>query len=212
MPDPKAGPPKSEILSTQTDEALMARVGRGQADAFEILVDRHTNSVTTFCYAFCRDRDQAEDLMQEVFMRVYRNARSYKPVAKFTTWLYRVAANLCINEAKKAKLRKMVSLDGPMDADPDATRIVEKMATDDPGPITEAERREASRLIERAIEALPRDQRVTLILVERQNLPYKDVAEILGDVTVSAVKMRVKRARENLREALRFLEAAKGGG
>jgi len=212
LPDPKAGPPKSEILSTQTDEALMARVGRGQADAFEILVDRHTNSVTTFCYAFCRDRDQAEDLMQEVFMRVYRNARSYKPVAKFTTWLYRVAANLCINEAKKAKLRKMVSLDGPMDADPDATRIVEKMATDDPGPITEAERREASRLIERAIEALPRDQRVTLILVERQNLPYKDVAEILGDVTVSAVKMRVKRARENLREALRFLEAAKGGG
>jgi RNA polymerase sigma-70 factor, ECF subfamily len=210
LPDQQAGPPKSEILSTQTDEALMGRVGRGQADAFEILVDRHTNSVTTFCYAFCRDRDQAEDLMQEVFLRVFRNARSYKPMAKFTTWLYRVAANLCINEAKKAKLRKTVSLDGPMDSDPDATRIVEKMATDDPGPLTEAERHEASKLVERAIEALPRDQRVTLILVERQCLPYKEVADILGDVTVSAVKMRVKRARENLREALKFLEATKG--
>jgi len=209
LPEEKAGPPKSEILSTQTDEALMGRVGRGHADAFEVLVDRHTNAVTTFCYAFCRDRDQAEDLMQEVFLRVYRNARSYKPVAKFTTWLYRVAANLCINEAKKAKLRKTVSLDGPMDSDPDATRIVEKMATGDPGPLTEAERHEATKLIERAIEALPRDQRVTLILVERQNLPYKEVADILGDVTVSAVKMRVKRARENLREALKFLEAAK---
>ncbi len=202
--------PGSQILSTQTDEALMVRVGRGHADAFEVLVDRHTNSVTTFCYAFCRDRDQAEDLMQEVFMRVFRNARSYKPVAKFTTWLYRVAANLCINEAKKAKLRKTVSLDGPMDADPDATRIVEKMAADDPGPLTEAERHEAGKLIEQAIAALPKDQRITLILVERQSLPYKEVAEILGDVTVSAVKMRVKRARENLREALKFLQAARG--
>ena len=208
MPETKTSLPRSEILSTQTDEALMARVGRGRADAFEVLVERHTNAVTTFCYAFCRDRDQSEDLMQEVFLRVFRNARSYKPVAKFTTWLYRVAANLCINEAKKAKLRKTVSLDGPMDSDPDATRIVEKMAAGDPGPLTEAERHEASRLIERAIEALPEDQRVTLILVERQNLPYKDIADIL-DVTVSAVKMRVKRARENLREALKFLEAAK---
>jgi len=208
VPETKTSLPRSEILSTQTDEALMARVGRGRADAFEVLVERHTNAVTTFCYAFCRDRDQSEDLMQEVFLRVFRNARSYKPVAKFTTWLYRVAANLCINEAKKAKLRKTVSLDGPMDSDPDATRIVEKMAAGDPGPLTEAERHEASRLIERAIEALPEDQRVTLILVERQNLPYKDIADIL-DVTVSAVKMRVKRARENLREALKFLEAAK---
>ena len=208
MPDTRTESPRSEVFSTQTDEALMGRVARGRADAFEVLVDRHANSVTTFCYTFCRDRDQADDLAQEVFLRVFRNAKSYKPVAKFTTWLYRVAANLCINEAKKAKLRKTVSLDGPMDSDPDATRIVEKMATGDPGPLTEAERREAGKLIEQAIQALPEDQRVTLILVERQSLPYKDIAEIL-DVTVSAVKMRVKRARENLREALKFLEAAK---
>lgn len=200
--------PKSEILSTQTDEALMARVARGGADAFEILLGRHANSIATFCYAFCRDRGRSEDLTQEIFLRVFRNAKSYRPVAKFTTWLYRVAANLCINEAKKAKLRKTVSLDGPVGSDPDASRIVEKMATGDPGPLTTAERREAGRLIEEAIAALPDDQRTTLVLVERQNLPYKDIAEILG-VTVSAVKMRVKRARENLREALKFLDASR---
>jgi RNA polymerase sigma-70 factor (ECF subfamily) len=200
--------PKSEILSTQTDEALMGRVARGGADAFEILLDRHFHSVATFCYTFCRDREIAEDLAQEIFLRVFRNAASYRPVAKFTTWLYRVAANLCINEAKKAKLRKTVSLDGPVGNDPDASRIVEKMAAGDPGPLTTAERHEASKLIEEAIDALPDDQRTTLILVERQNLPYKDIAEILG-VTVSAVKMRVKRARENLREALKFLDSSR---
>lgn len=199
--------PPSEILGTQTDEALMARVARGGADAFEVLVDRHLNSVVTFCYTFCRDRDGAEDLAQEVFLRVFRNSKSWRPVAKFTTWLYRVAANLCINESKKARLRRTVSLDGPMDNNPDATRIVEKMAGGEDGPFTEAERHEAGRLIEQAIRALPEDQRVTLVLVERQNLPYKDVSEILG-VTVSAVKMRVKRARENLRQALKFLEKA----
>ncbi len=110
--------PKSEILSTQTDEALMGRVARGGADAFEILLDRHFNSVATFCYTFCRDREQAEDLTQEIFLRVFRNAASYRPVAKFTTWLYRVAANLCINESKKARLRRTVSLDGPVGSDP----------------------------------------------------------------------------------------------
>ncbi len=204
----RGGRAKSEILNTQTDEALMSRVARGHADAFEILLDRHFNSVTTFTYTFCRDRDKAQDLAQEIFMRVFRNAASYRPVAKFTTWLYRVASNLCINEAKKAKLRKTVSLDGPVGNDPEASRIVEKMASGDPGPLTNAERREAGRLIEEAISALPDDQRTTLILVERQNLPYKDIAEILG-VTVSAVKMRVKRARENLREALKFLDASK---
>ena len=186
--------PQSEILSTQTDEALMGRVARGGADAFEVLIDRHLGSVVTFCYTFCRDREQADDLAQEIFMRVFRNAASYRPVAKFTTWLYKVAANLCINEAKKAKIRKTVSLDGPVGADP--------------GPLTTAERHEAGKLIEQAIQALPEDQRVTLILVERQNLPYKDIADILG-VTVSAVKMRVKRARESLREALKFLDGTK---
>jgi RNA polymerase sigma-70 factor (ECF subfamily) len=200
--------PRSEILSTQTDEALMGRVARGGADAFEVLLDRHFNSVATFCYTFCRDRDQAQDLSQEIFMRVYRNAASYRPVAKFTTWLYRVAANLCINESKKAKLRRTVSLDGPVGSDPDASRIVEKMSAGDPGPLTAAERHEAGRLIEEAIDALPEDQRTTLVLVERQNLPYKDIADILG-ITVSAVKMRVKRARENLREALKFLDSSK---
>ncbi len=195
----------SVVLRTQSDEALMARVARGRQDAFEVLLSRYEDAVITFCYAFLGNRDSAEDLAQETFLRVYRSAGRYRPLAKFTTWLYRIAANLCINELNKRKLRRAVSLDEPAGSDPDGTRIVERIASDQAAPLSEAEKREAHRLVEKAISHLPEDQRSTLVLVEYHHLSYREIAEILG-VTVSAIKMRVKRARESLRDMLRLLE------
>ena len=183
----------------------MARVARGGQDAFEVLLDRYGDAVVTFCYAFVRSRESAEDLGQETFLRVYRSAARYKPLAKFTTWLYRIAANLSINELKKGRLRKAVSLDEPVTPNADGTRVVERIASDARQPLTEAEIREAYSLVEKAIERLPDDQRATIVLVEYHNLAYREIAEILG-VTVSAIKMRVKRARETLRETLSPIE------
>ena len=199
------GPRGGGLLEQQTDEALMARVARGGQDAFEVLLKRYGDAVVTFCYAFVRNREVAEDLGQETFLRVYRSAARYKPLAKFTTWLYRIAANLSINELKKGKLRRAVSLDEPTGSDSDGTRIVERIASDARQPLTEAEIREAHQLVQKAIEKLPEDQRATIVLVEHHNLSYREVADVLG-VTVSAIKMRVKRARETLREMLRLLE------
>jgi len=199
------GPRGGGLLKQQSDEALMARVARGGQDAFEVLLDRYGDSVVTFCYAFVRNREAAEDLGQETFLRVYRSAARYRPLAKFTTWLYRIAANLCINELKKGKLRRAVSLDEPAGSDPDGTRIVERIASDVRQPLSEAEMREAHRLVGKAIERLPEDQRATIVLVEHHNLSYREIADVLG-VTVSAIKMRVKRARETLRDMLRLIE------
>jgi len=199
------GPRGGGLLRQQSDEALMGRVARGGQDAFEILLDRYGDAVVTFCYAFLRNREAAEDIGQETFLRVYRNAARYKPLAKFTTWLYRIAANLCINELKKGKLRRAMSLDEPAGSDSDGTRIVERIASDARQPLSEAELREAHQLVEKAIEHLPEDQRATIVLVEHHNLSYREIADVLG-VTVSAIKMRVKRARETLREMLRLLE------
>ncbi len=193
------------LLKRQSDEALLARVALGWQDAFEVLLDRYGDAVVTFCYAFVRNRDLADDLGQETFLRVYRNAGRYKPLAKFTTWLYRIATNLCINELKKRKLRRSLSLDEPAGPDSDGTRIVERIASNDAKPLTKAEMHEAHALVEKAIERLPDDQRSTLVMVEYHNLSYSEVAEILG-VTVSAIKMRMKRARETLREMLKLLE------
>ena len=195
------------LIERQTDEALMARLARGGHDAFEVLLSRYGDAVVTFCYAFLRNREGAEDLAQEAFLRVYRSAARYKPLAKFTTWLYRIAANLSNNELQKRKLRRAISLDEPARggaADSDGSRIVERIAGKGALPLTEAEVREAHRLVEQAIERLPDDQRTTLVMVEYHNLSYREIAEILG-VTVSAIKMRVKRARETLREMLRLM-------
>jgi len=197
----------SADLKSLGDEQLMEKVAAGSDPAFEELLFRYENPVLTFCYAFMRNRETAEDIGQETFLRVYRNAARYQPVAKFTTWLYKIAANLCINELKKGQLRHSRSLDEPAGSNPDGTRVIENIADQKHGlPSSEAEKHEAQALVEQAISHLPDDQRTTLVMVEYHHMPYQDIAEILG-VTVSAIKMRVKRARENLRESLKILQA-----
>lgn len=201
----KAPPPRAP---RQTDEELMIELANGSHHAFEELLNRYESAVITFCYAFLRNREASEDIAQETFMRVFRNAKRYQPVAKFTTWLYKIAANLCINEIKKGKLRSTLSLDEPAGPDPEGSRIVERIATGEPSPLTQLERSEAQSLIGKAIEHLPPDQRSTLIMVEYHQMQYQDIAEVL-DVSVSAIKMRVKRARETLRETLKMLQGGK---
>ena len=184
----------------------MALLAGGDSSAFEGLVLRYQRAMITFCYSFLRELEGAEDLAQETFLRVYRNAKRYKPLAKFSTWLYRIATNLCINELKKRSIRATVPLDAPAGLDPEGTRIVEKIAGNSRQPLNEAERQEAHQLVRHALGYLPEEQRVTLVLVEYHGLSYREIAEILG-VTVSAIKMRVKRARETLREMLKMLSA-----
>lgn len=183
----------------------MALVSRGDERAFETLYDRYEKGIYTFCYGFMRDRQRAEDLAQETFLRMFRNAFRYRPVARFSTWIYRIAANLCINELKKQRLRQTISIDQPISKDPESTKVVEKLAGGGNQPLTAAEERELQELLEEAIQHLPEDQRATLIMVEFHHMAYRDIAPILG-ITVSAVKMRIKRARENLRHMLRFTE------
>ena len=89
-----------------SSEDLMARIAKGDEEAFEILVNRHQTSVLNLIYRFIGDRTQAKDLAQEVFLRVWQAAKSYEPKAKFTTWIYRIATNLCLNELKSARRRR----------------------------------------------------------------------------------------------------------
>src|SRR4030043_134285 len=90
-------------------EDLMARIAEGDEDAFEILVNRHQTSILNLIYRFIGDRTQPKDLAQEVFFKVWQSAKSYKPEAKFTTWVYRITANLCFNELKSPRRKKWFS-------------------------------------------------------------------------------------------------------
>jgi len=194
-----------ESIQKLSDPELMKELAGGNHAAFEEILRRYETPVITFCHAFTRSREAAEDLAQETFLRVFRNAGRYLPVAKFTTWLYKIATNLCINELKKGKLRPNVSLDEPAGPDPEGSKIIDRLAFDGNAPLNEAERHEVQGLIGKAIDLLPDDQRTTLVLVEYHHMAYQEIAEILM-VSVSAIKMRVKRARETLRETLKMLQ------
>jgi len=98
---------RNQMDKAISSEELMARIGAGDRYAFEILVRRHQRAVLNFIYRFIGDRSEAEDLAQEVFLRVWQSAPTYKPTARFTTWLYRITANLCINKHQSERIKKL---------------------------------------------------------------------------------------------------------
>ena len=178
----------------------MARIAKGDDDAFEILVNRHQTSVLNLIYRFIGDRTQAKDLAQEVFLRVWQAAKSYKPKAKFTTWIYRITANLCLNELKSSRRKKwlhftvlMRIMRIPVGGDfPDSS----------PSPEDLLLAKERSRQISDALQSLPDNQRMALILKRYDDLSYQEIAQILG-CSVSAVESLLVRAKRTLQEKLK---------
>ena len=184
----------------------MARSGRGDSRAFEILVRRHQRSVLNFIYRFIGDRIEAEDLAQKVFLSAWQSAAAYKPTAKFTTWIYRIAANLCINKQKYDRIRRLFMV-SPSRKEEEAfgDEFYTDHAGKSPSPedlLLVAERR---RQILNAIRQLPANQRMSLVLKRYDDLSYKEISKIM-DLSVSAVDSLVVRAKRNLRGKLVSLE------
>ena len=181
----------------------MARVAKGDEDAFEILVNRHQTSVLNLIYRFIGDRTQAKDLAQEVFIRVWQSAKSYEPNAKFTTWIYRITANLCFNELKSSRRKKWLQF---FRFGEDQENTIEEVIVDpSPSPEDLLLSREQSRRISGALQSLPENQRMALILKRYDDLSYQEIAQILG-CSVSAVESLLVRAKRNLQEKLGIFE------
>jgi RNA polymerase sigma-70 factor, ECF subfamily len=195
--DEKSG---QEIIDA--DAQLMLQFKGGDLAAFDRLFSRHTRSVISFAYRFVRNRQIAEELAQEVFMRVYEGAAAYQPRAKFTTWLYRIATNVCLNEIRKPQMRaecRRMSSDAPVGPDiPDS----DFHAGNTPDKVLE--RQAISHAIQDALEQLPDKQRMAFILNKYQELSYVEVAEIMK-TSETAVKSLIHRAKEALAERLRLL-------
>jgi RNA polymerase sigma-70 factor (ECF subfamily) len=187
----------------QPDNELMKRVAKGDDDAFRTLFERHYRLAYSVIYRQLGVQSIAEDLVQEAFLRVYRAAPKYEPTAKFSTWLYTVVTNLCLNykrDRARDKLR-LVSA-GPED---EGNPLEQLAASEEPDhdALDQAER---TRVVREAIAELPENQRMALILSRYEDKSYEEVAEILG-TTVAAVKSLTSRARETLRERLaKFFE------
>ncbi len=184
-------------------EDLMARIARGDERAFEILVNRHQASVLNLIYRFIGDRTHAKDLAQEVFIRVWRAAKTYKPEAKFATWIYRITANLCFNELKSSRRKKWFSFQ--QSDDQSGETIEDRLSDAAPSAEDLLLEKERSRQISEALQSLPDNQRMALILKRYDDLSYHEIAQILG-CSVSAVESLLVRAKKSLQEKLKNYE------
>lgn len=187
---------------TRTNEDLMGRVGKKDKYAFETLVRRHQRSVLNFIYRFLGDHIEAEDLTQEVFLRIWKSAATYQPDAKFTTWLYRVATNLCINKQRTLHIRKWFSISQSQKQKQDSA--IPFIPVENAGPATPENQLvddERTRQLLDAFGDLPTNQRSAMILKVYHGLSYQEIAQII-DRSVSAVDSLLIRAKKNLRKKL----------
>ncbi|MCK5797113.1 MAG: RNA polymerase sigma factor [Deltaproteobacteria bacterium] len=175
---------------------------QGEAQAFNMLLTRHQRPVFNFLLRHVNNRSLAEDLLQEVFLRVIKSAGTYKREAKFTTWLYTIARNLCIDNARRAKHRKAKSLDQPLGRRNDSKRTVgDTVADTGPGVDRRVSSRRLQERIQQAVGSLSEEQREVFLMREQLNMPFKEIAGIIG-CSDNTVKSRMRYALEHLRKSL----------
>jgi RNA polymerase sigma-70 factor, ECF subfamily len=189
--------------SDVSDEVLMMQFQGGDRDAFASLVSRHKTPIFNFILRQARSRTTAEDLTQDVFVRVVKSAATFKHEARFTTWVYSIARNLCIDHLRKMSLRRHPSLDQASGKDEDGPTLGERIANKHPS--TAADRSATStdigERIVKAVEALPPEQREVFLLRQTAKVPFKEIAKMTG-VPENTVKSRMRYALERLQEAL----------
>ena len=200
-PLPSARNVAAKSLSELSDAEVMLLAGTGDDSAFGYLVEKFRRPIVSFMYRMTHNQAVAEELAQEVFLRVYRSRSSYQAEAKFSTWLYRIATNLAVNHARDTRSQRMaptVNLDEP---DPE-TGTTPDVA--DARPTIEADilREERLAAIRKHVMALPERQRMAVLMHKYQGLDYKEIGKVLK-LSESATKSLLFRAYETLREKLK---------
>jgi RNA polymerase sigma-70 factor, ECF subfamily len=178
------------------DFVLMERIGEGNHDAFRELVERHQNAVIGTVAKMLGNAAEAEDIAQQVFLRIWRNAKRYRPDAKFTTYLFTITRNLVFNETRRKSRKKEVSAD---EREENSHQLI--AANPDRQPDAEVLQAELQLAVDEAIAGLPETQRMAVVLRRYEQLSYEEIAVVLK-LSVSAVKSLLFRARTSLREAL----------
>lgn len=175
----------------------------GDARAFATLVQRHRGPVYNFILRYVGHRQRAEDVLQETWLKVVRNSSEWQPKARFTTWVYTIARNLCVDSARKESFRKTDSLDAPASADEGDGRSKGELVADEQGaaPDRAAFNVRLRPMLEKALEGLPAEQKEVFLLREYQGIGFKEIAEVTG-VNENTVKSRMRYALETLRKRL----------
>jgi len=185
----------SNRIESDSDEALVMRARDGDYAAFEMLFERHRALVYRFAYQMRGRRDDAEDMVQEAFVRAYQNLNRYRDEAKFTTWLLRIVSNLCTDQARMSQRRTNLE-------QKEATAGLDWMTIGEfENPIENLEQDRRKGLLRKAIAGLPVHHRQMIVMRDIEEREYNDIAEVLG-ITIGGAKLRVLRARRALRVRL----------
>jgi RNA polymerase sigma-70 factor (ECF subfamily) len=185
------------------DTELMLKVRRGNAAAFETLVIKYQRPVINTVYRSVGDLTEAEDLAQNVFVQVWKVRNRYKPTAKFSTWLFTIVRNICLNEVRRRARHPTDSLDKPMTNADDGSETPWQVP--DPHakpPSNETLDAELRRRVDAALSSLPEAQRTAMLLLRHQNMPYEEIAKVMR-CSLSATKSLIHRARTLLRDQLK---------
>lgn len=186
-------------LDGLADDALMRRCGRGETEALEVLVERHQDAAYRYCWRIFRDHHTAEDMTQEFFVKLFRYAAHYEPRGHFTTWFYRVLANVCFDALRKKKRRRAVQA---IQIDPiacEGTELEPLVAPVDPA--ASLRREEARDAVHEALGALPLQVRKALELREFEGLRYREIGAVM-DLSLNEVKVLLHRGRKLLARTL----------
>ncbi|HUX28944.1 MAG TPA: sigma-70 family RNA polymerase sigma factor [Terracidiphilus sp.] len=198
-PDVRPGPPPG--MDAASDAAMMLRVAAGDESAFNYLVAKYHRPMIHFLFRMVHNQAIAEELAQEVFVRVYRSRESYRAEAKFTTWLYRIATNLAVNYARDTR-RERGAQTLYLDAPDEATGSLPDVADDTPTVEQSMLREERMTAIRTHVMALPERQRMAVLMHKYQGLDYRQIGEVLK-LSESATKSLLFRAYQTLREKLK---------
>ncbi len=185
-------------MAKRSDEVLIRQFQMGDSSAFEVLVERWKEPLLNYCYRMVNDIGLAEDLRQEVLLRIYRSAKTYRPTAKFSTWMYRIAANLCLDNLAKKGYQVEIPMGGYL------TSVFEGFDSsliDSSTPDVVLEKKEIQREICFALEQLPENQRIATTLRLYHDMKFHEIAQVLG-CPVSTAKSRVQAGRRQLKRIL----------
>ncbi len=183
------------------DAALMLRVKQGDTHAFAELVDKYKQPVTNVAARMLRDPTEAEDLAQNVFIQVYKSAPRYEVASKFSTWLFTIVRNLCLNEIRRRSRHPADSMDTahPEQEDQPLHQFEDKKTFSPPDSLLQGE---LEQKIEQVLAELPENQRTAIVLCRQNELSYEEIAEVLGS-SLSATKSLIHRGRETLKQKLK---------
>jgi RNA polymerase sigma-70 factor (ECF subfamily) len=191
--------PKVILMSERTDEQLMSQFQQGDESAYSLLVRRYKDELTNFALRFLGDWDEAEDVVQETFVRVFRKKHAYRGVAKFSTWVYTIASNLAKSRLRRIAIRRFVRLGGRGEEGPEFDLPDDDANTD--GAADQAMREQR---IQEALGRLPAKFRQVVVLRDIQDLSYDEIVGITGEA-MGTVKSRINRGRALMRDMLRDL-------